>query len=101
MMAALLLAVLTANVPPPGVTLRCHAWVAERGGARQEVTCPPINSTDFAVPSFSLPEPGIGQVVTYCVEAVSTSGAVSECVPASQVISAPAPPRGPFMPVPQ
>lgn len=98
--ASLLLAIVTA-VPPAGAALVCRAWVAERGGARQAVACQVLNEPSvFKVPAFMLPDPGPDQVLSFCIAAASATGE-SPCLGPERVTVAPAPPRGPFMPVPQ
>jgi len=105
MTLAILLAIVVA-VPPAGASLHCQAWVSSRDHdrvpwVRQSVTCVPVNDPAvFKVPAFMLPDPGPDQVLSFCVSAVTAAGE-SACVGPDQITVAPAPPRGPFVPVPQ
>ncbi len=102
---ALAMAIVTA-VPPTGATLVCRAWISSRAHdhapwIRQSVACQVLNEPAvFKVPAFMLPDPGPDQVLSFCVSAVTAAGE-SACVGPDQINVAPAPPRGPFVPVPQ
>jgi hypothetical protein len=104
-MTSLLLALVVAT---GSGTLTCHAWVTSRGpGAydrwvRQEVACVAVNDPAvFKVPTWLLPDPQPGQVLSFCVDA-TVSGQTSACAgPDAGITQGPMPPRPPFQQVPQ